>query len=70
MQIHYELHPKECTSCDFTMEITSRYHRLFIYDVKRNTKIEGMGPTNPTPNYYHIVLATLECKNASEEQKV
>ena len=24
---------------------------FLLNDVKRNTKIEGMGPTNPTPNY-------------------
>ena len=26
------------------MRISSRYHRLFIFDVKRTTKIDGMGP--------------------------
>ena len=24
--------------------MSSRYHRLLIYDVKRTTKIDGMGP--------------------------
>ena len=26
------------------MKMSSRYHRLLIYDVKRTTKIDGMGP--------------------------
>ena len=26
------------------MKISSRYYRLLIYDVKRNTKIDGIGP--------------------------
>ena len=26
--------------------MSSRYHRLLIYDVKRTTKIDGMGPFN------------------------
>ena len=28
----------------FTMKISSRFRRLLIYDVKRTTKIDGMGP--------------------------
>ena len=32
--------------CDHTMKISSRYHRLLIYDVKKTTKIDGMGPFN------------------------
>ena len=28
------------------MEIGTRYHRLLINDVKRNTKTDGMGPFN------------------------
>ena len=34
--------------CGYTMEMGSRYHRLLIYDVKRNTKIDGMGAYNKT----------------------
>ena len=28
------------------MKMSSRYHRLLIYDVKQTTKIDGMGPFN------------------------
>ena len=27
-----------------SMKISFRYHRLLIYDIKRTTKIDGMGP--------------------------
>ena len=33
---------RSCNPC--TMKIISRYHRLLIYDVKRTTEIESMGP--------------------------
>ena len=33
-----------CNLCGYTMKISSMYHRLLIYDVKRTTKIDGMGP--------------------------
>ena len=40
-------HPEEqCNPCGFTMKMSSRYHRLLIDDVKRTTKIVGMGPFN------------------------
>ena len=35
---------RACNSCGFTIKMSSRYHRLLIYDVKRTTKIDGMGP--------------------------
>ena len=35
---------RACNSCGFTMKMSYRYHRLLIYDVKRTTKIDGMGP--------------------------
>ena len=35
--------------CGYTMKISSRYHRLLIYDVKRTNKIDGMGPFNDAP---------------------
>ena len=34
---------RACISCGFTKIMSSRYHRLLIYDVKRTTKIDGMG---------------------------
>ena len=44
-QMHCPLSPKRmCNPCGYTMKINSRYHRLLIYDVKRTTKIDGMGP--------------------------
>ena len=43
--MHGRILPRSaCNSCGFTMKMSSRYHRLLIYDVKRTTKIDGMGP--------------------------
>ena len=41
---------RACNSCGFTMKMSSRYHRLLIYDVKRTNKIDGMGPFNNKVN--------------------
>ena len=35
---------KTCNPCGNTMKTSSRYHVLLSYDVKRTTKIDGMGP--------------------------
>ena len=35
-----------CKPCAYTVKISSRYRRHLIYDVKRTTKIDGMGPFN------------------------
>ena len=40
-----------CSPCDYTMKMSSRYHRLLIYDVKKFTKIDGMGPFNTAVKY-------------------
>ena len=37
---------RERNPCGYTMKISSMNHRLLIYDVKRTTKIDGMGPFN------------------------
>ena len=37
---------RTCNTCDYTMKMSSKYHRLLIYDVKRTTEIDGMGPFN------------------------
>ena len=51
-QMHCRISPRRmCHSCGYTMKISSRYHRLLIYDVKQYTKIDGMGPFN------HVLLA-------------
>ena len=43
--MHGRILPRRaCNSCGFTMKMSSRYNRLLIYDVKRTTKIDGMGP--------------------------
>ena len=39
-----EFNPEECETCGYTMKISSRYHRLLIYNKKRTTTIDGMGP--------------------------
>ena len=50
-KMHCQISPRRtCNPCGFTTQISSRYHRLLIYDVSRNTKIDGMGP------FKHITL--------------
>ena len=47
LQICIYISPRRtCTLCGFTMKISSRGQRHFIYNVKRNTKRDGMGPFN------------------------
>ena len=36
--------PRTCKPCGFTIKISFRYARLLIYDVKRTSKIDSMGP--------------------------
>ena len=44
-QMHCQISPRRAFNpCAYTMKISSRYHWLLIYDVKRNTKTDGMGP--------------------------
>ena len=45
--MHGRISPrKSCNPCGNTMEISSGYLMLLIYDVKRTIKINGMGPFN------------------------
>ena len=45
LQIHCRISPRStCNICGYTMKISSRHHRLLIYDVKSNSEIDGMGP--------------------------
>ena len=45
-QMHYRFSPRRTFKpCGYKMKISCRYHRLLIYDVKRTTKIDGMGPS-------------------------
>ena len=38
-QMHCQIAPRRtCNPCDYTMKISSRYHRLLLYDVKITTK--------------------------------
>ena len=37
---------RTCNPCGYAMKISWRYHWLLIYDVKRTTKIDGMGAFN------------------------
>ena len=40
-----KFHPEERAAHEvYTMKMSSRYHRLLIYDVKRNSEIDDMGP--------------------------
>ena len=41
--MHYGFSPRRtCSPCGYTMKMSSRYHRVLIYDVKRTTTIDGM----------------------------
>ena len=40
------------------MKISSRYHRLLIYDEKRTTKINGMGPFKQLNGNHVLTLCT------------
>ena len=46
-QMHCRISPRRtCNSCGFTIFISSSYHRLLSNNVKRDSKIDGMGPFN------------------------
>ena len=45
--MHGRISPiRGCNPCGYTMKMSSRYHKLLIYDVKLTTKIDGLGPFN------------------------
>ena len=47
--MHCRISPRRmCNPCGYTMKISSRYHRILIYDVKRNIKIDSIGPFKVT----------------------
>ena len=51
--MHCQISPRRaCNPSGYTMKISSMYHRLLIYDVKRTTKIDVMGPFKP----YNITM--------------
>ena len=41
----------------YNEKISSRYHRLLIYDEKRTTKIAGMGPFKTQKEEPKVMLA-------------
>ena len=45
---------RTCNPCGYTMKMSSMYHRLLIYNVKRSTKIKGMGPFKPLYQIYRF----------------
>ena len=48
-QMHCQISPRRvCNPCGYTMKMSSIYHRLLIYDVKRTTNTDGMGPFKKT----------------------
>ena len=52
-QMHGLISPRRaCDPCGYTMKISSRYHRLLIYDVKSTTKTDGMGNFNAVMKGY------------------
>ena len=67
-QMHCQILPKmTCNPCGNTMKISCSYHRLLIYDVKRTTKIDGMGPFNHSdevPDGIMNLLAGIRIKNS------
>ena len=47
--MHGRISPRRaCNPCGYTMKMSSRYHRLLIYNVKLTTKIDGIGPFKNT----------------------
>ena len=45
--MHCRISPgRTCNLSGFTMEIRSTYHMLLVCDIKRNSKIDGMGDFN------------------------
>ena len=50
---------RACNSFGFTVKMSSRYRRLLIYDVKRTTKIDGMGPFYCAENCMKKIWANL-----------
>ena len=47
--------------------MSSRYHRLFIYDVKRTTKIDGMGPFKTKDSQIRILGELSETIASSQD---
>ena len=44
-------------------EISARYHRLLIYDEKRNTEIDGMGPFKPKVKLLSLLAGPIDPYN-------
>ena len=46
-QMQCQISPRRAWNpCGYTMKMSSRHHRLLIFDVKRSAKIDGMGTFN------------------------
>ena len=46
-QMHCRISPRRtCNPRGYTIKMGSRYHKLLIYNVRRATKIDGMGHFN------------------------
>ena len=57
-QMHCQISPRrKGNPCGYTMNISLRYHRLLIYDVKRTIKMDGMGPFNLQFAAIHVYIA-------------
>ena len=74
MQMYCQISPRRaCNPCVYTMKTSSRYHRLMIYDVKRNSKIDGMGPFKllaVLPDYNILHMKGLVAKQPSHSFKI
>ena len=72
-QMHGQISPRRvCNPCGYTMKMSSRYHRLLIYDVKRNSKIDGMGPfklLTVLPDYNILHMKGIVAKQPSHSFK-
>ena len=63
--MHGRILPRRaCNSSGYTMKMSFRYHRLLIYDVKRTTKIDGIGPFKVQK--HHPALQPTSQKPAAE----
>ena len=69
MQMHCQISPRrKCNPCGYTMKMSSRHNRLLNYDLKKTTKIDGMGPfymakIDIIADYISTCLMRLKCNN-------
>ena len=69
--MHGRISPRRaCNPCGYTMKMSSRYHRLLIYDVKCTTKIDGMGSFNSFEKKTLYFYSTLFAYRFTQKQQI